>query len=102
VTLRYLLDTNLFAELMRLSPNAQVLANFHKYQTGLATAAIVLHELQFGCDRLPPSSKHRKLAKFINDVVKAKILSFPMTRMHLFGTVRNGQGFHSWDKPLPS
>lgn len=73
MTLRYLLDTNVFSELMRPRPNAQVLENFHRHQTILATAAMVLHELQFGCDRLPPSSKRRKLEKFINEVIIANI-----------------------------
>lgn len=77
MTLQYLLDTNVLSELIRPHPNAQILENFHQNQTTLATAAVVLHELQFGCDRLPSSSQKSKLEKFINQVVKAKIPILP-------------------------
>uniref|UniRef100_B8HZK3 PilT protein domain protein n=1 Tax=Cyanothece sp. (strain PCC 7425 / ATCC 29141) TaxID=395961 RepID=B8HZK3_CYAP4 len=77
MTLRYLLDTNILSNLMRPRPDAQILAHFQQYQGVLATSAPVLHELQFGCDRLPESSKRSKLEKFINEVVKARIPILP-------------------------
>ena len=53
----YLLDTNILSELLKATPSTQVLSKLKQHQHEIATAAIVWHELVFGCERLPKSRK---------------------------------------------
>lgn len=61
----YLLDTNILSEATKLQPNAQVLATLKQHHQEIATAAVVLHELLYGCYRLPPSKRRQKLEQYI-------------------------------------
>lgn len=53
----YLLDSNILSEPARLKPNAHVLQQFSNYDDCYATAALVWHELVYGCELLPASKK---------------------------------------------
>lgn len=55
--IRYLLDTNILSEPTRVTPNQNLLTRLAEYRDSVATAAIVWHELWYGCRRLPPSRK---------------------------------------------
>ncbi|MGB3401217.1 MAG: VapC toxin family PIN domain ribonuclease [Microcoleaceae cyanobacterium] len=46
------------------------------YKQEIATATIVIHELLFGCFRLPESKKCRDLEDYINSVVIAQLPLF--------------------------
>ena len=65
MTLRYLLDTNVVSEPVRPLPNSAVLAKLREHQNEIATATVVWHELLFGCQRLPPSKKRRKIETYL-------------------------------------
>jgi tRNA(fMet)-specific endonuclease VapC len=69
VTLHFLLDTNILAELLRPAPNAGVLDNFRAHYSESAIAAVVWHEMLFGCYRLPASRKRAAIEAFLFDVV---------------------------------
>jgi len=43
--------------------------NLKTYTGEIATATLVIHELLFGCLRLPPSKKRQDLEAYINDVI---------------------------------
>jgi len=66
---RYLLDTNVLSEAKRLQPNQNVMKNLKTYTGEIATATLVIHELLFGCLRLPPSKKRQNLEHYINNVI---------------------------------
>ncbi len=70
VTLRYLLDTNVLSEPLRLRPNASVLEKLATFDGQLCTAAPVWNELRFGCARLPSGPKRRALEDYLDEVVR--------------------------------
>ena len=48
-----------------------------KYQNEIATATIVLHELQFGCRRLPASRKRELIEAYLEGVVAQNLEILP-------------------------
>ena len=56
----FLLDTNVVSELTRDRPDSRVIA-FLSGQPDLWLSALVLHELEFGLDRLPPGARREAL-----------------------------------------
>nr|VFJ44465.1 MAG: tRNA(fMet)-specific endonuclease VapC [Candidatus Kentron sp. DK]VFJ57119.1 MAG: tRNA(fMet)-specific endonuclease VapC [Candidatus Kentron sp. DK] len=70
MTPRYLLDTNILSEAVKPDPSPLVLARADRFGDELATASIVVHELLFGCLRLPFASKRRAtLQIYIEQIV---------------------------------
>lgn len=69
----FLLDTNILSEPLRPRPNLNVVKMLQ--QEGLiATTTVVLHELLFGCYRLPAQSNKRQIIEvYLNREVKQKI-----------------------------
>ena len=56
---RYLLDTNILSEVLKPNPSKSIVENINLKNEELSTASIVLHEIAFGCWRLPENSKQR-------------------------------------------
>lgn len=77
MTLRYLLDTNVISEPLRLQPDPNTLARLRQYQSEVAIAAVVWHELWYGCERLPPSTRRDRITNYLNQVVGATIPVLP-------------------------
>jgi tRNA(fMet)-specific endonuclease VapC len=55
----YLLDSNILSEPTRLQPNNKVLQQLADCDGQYATAAIVWHELVYGCELLPISKRKK-------------------------------------------
>ena len=68
VSLRYLLDTNVISEGTKPAPNQAVVQKLIQHQEEVATASVVLHELLYGCLRLPESKRRRSLLDYVNQV----------------------------------
>ncbi|MBT9554664.1 MAG: type II toxin-antitoxin system VapC family toxin [Myxococcales bacterium] len=66
---RYLLDTNIIAELSKQEPNAAVLARMDRLARPAAIAATTWEECWFGARRLPPSRRRFELEAFLSDLV---------------------------------
>jgi tRNA(fMet)-specific endonuclease VapC len=66
---RYLLDTNILSEPMRPRPKPKALNRIQQYEGRLAIAAPVLHELLFGCLRLPISKRRDALEAYLTDTI---------------------------------
>jgi tRNA(fMet)-specific endonuclease VapC len=66
---RFLLDTDVLSEPLRPKPRPLLLANLQRHREELATAAIVWHELSFGCGRLPPSNKKAAIERYLSEVL---------------------------------
>ncbi len=77
MSLKFLLDTNVLSELLRPAPDPNVLQNFEAHQSEIGTAAVVWHELLFGCFRLAPSPKRAAIESFLFDVVAPAIPILP-------------------------
>lgn len=73
MTLKYLLDTNVISEPLRPRPDDAVLANLREYQEEIATAAVVWHELLYGCSRLPESKRRTAIETYLIDIVAPSI-----------------------------
>jgi tRNA(fMet)-specific endonuclease VapC len=65
--LKYLLDTNVVSELMRPVPNSIIVERINLHQSEIAIASVVIHELLYGCLRLPESKKRQTLLNSINE-----------------------------------
>ena len=69
MSLKYLLDTNVISDLMRPVPNPRVIESFNLYRAEISTASVVIHELLYGCLRLPESKKRQTFLNYINGSV---------------------------------
>jgi len=63
--IKYLLDTNILSEPARIKPNETVMQNFTQYDGQYTTAAIVWHELQYGCALLKESKRKKELQSYL-------------------------------------
>lgn len=69
MSLKYLLDTNIISQAMRPSPNQNTIERLAANKLEIATATVVVHELLYGCFRLPESKKRRAFLEYIEEVV---------------------------------
>jgi tRNA(fMet)-specific endonuclease VapC len=76
MTVKYLLDTNVLSEAIRPQPNPNVWQKLERHQQELGTATLVVHELLFGCYRLPISKKRETLQAYIENVILLSICLF--------------------------
>jgi tRNA(fMet)-specific endonuclease VapC len=77
MTLRFLLDTNILSEPLRPQPNAGVLEGLQQHRSVIATASVVIHEILFGCYRLPQESRKRSdVEDYITRTVYAQVPIF--------------------------
>jgi tRNA(fMet)-specific endonuclease VapC len=53
------------------------MARLHQHDEEIATATTVLHELLFGCYRLPVSKKREKVEQYLSDIIQANITLLP-------------------------
>ena len=77
MSLRFLLDTNVASEPLRPKPKPHILACLKQYQSELAIASVVWHELWFGCCRLPKSAKRTAIEAYLKEVVARTIPVLP-------------------------
>lgn len=75
--MRFLIDTNVLSEAVKMNPDMSVLKMFEKWGNEIVTGAPVWHELQFGCRRLPRSRKRDFIASYLNDVVRRTMPILP-------------------------
>lgn len=61
MAIRYLLDTNVFSELARDQPNANLVRLLSTNFAYCATASLVVHELHYGLERMPYGKKRRRV-----------------------------------------
>jgi tRNA(fMet)-specific endonuclease VapC len=77
VSPRYLLDTNVLSERLRLQPHPTVIQRLNASEGLVATAAPVVHELLFGALRLPPSSGRALIEHFLSEAVLTTMSILP-------------------------
>ena len=76
MSLNYLLDTNILSEAKRPHPKEKVMEKLRLYRQETATAILVIHEMLYGCLRLPISKKRQDIEDYINNVILAEIPLF--------------------------
>ncbi|HMT20618.1 MAG TPA: type II toxin-antitoxin system VapC family toxin [Promineifilum sp.] len=70
MSLAWLLDTNAVSEPLRPVPNVHLLRRIEENEGQIAIAAIVWHELLYGCRRLPKSKRRDAIEQYLFDVVR--------------------------------
>ncbi len=77
MSIKYLLDTNIVSEPLRPAPRPAILNRLKRHQDELAIASVVWHELWFGAQRLPSSTKRTAIEKYLSEVVLASMPILP-------------------------
>ncbi len=77
MSILYLLDTNIISEPLKIIPNQKVLDSLKINEGKTALCSPVLHELQYGVDRLPSSRKKSFILEYINTVIMPSLFIFP-------------------------
>jgi len=67
--LRYLLDTNIWSELVRPRPDEGVIQGFREHTGAIATASVVIDELEFGIARMPVSERQKRLSQWLSRLI---------------------------------
>jgi tRNA(fMet)-specific endonuclease VapC len=75
--LHYLLDTNIVSEPLRLQPDEDVLRHLQQHRNECAIAALVWHELWFGCLQLPASARRTKIEHYLVHVIQPSMTILP-------------------------
>jgi len=75
--LTYLLDTNILSEPARKAPDSRVMQCLQKYDGQYATAAIVWHELQYGCELLSHSKRKLALQSYLKSLEQSGLIILP-------------------------
>ena len=77
MAMKFLLDTNVLSEPLKKNPNMPLLAKLQSNSGRIITAAPVLHELYFGCYRLPSTQKSKVIETYIREVITDTMVVFP-------------------------
>jgi tRNA(fMet)-specific endonuclease VapC len=77
VSLRFLLDTNVLSEPLKLLPNVAMIERMNRYQSEVAIASVTWHEIWFGCYRLPASRRRQRIEQYLTDVVEPDVPILP-------------------------
>ena len=75
--IKYLLDTNILSEPARKNPNNKVMQHFLEHDGYYVTAAIVWHELQYGCALLPDSKRKTQLQIYLSTLQDNGLIILP-------------------------
>jgi len=70
--MRFLLDTNILSEPTRKQPNPGVMAGLERHGEESCTAALVIHEMVYGIERLEPGQRRQALSAYV-----ARVLAVP-------------------------
>ena len=73
----YLLDSNILSEPARLKPEDKVLQQLADHDGEYATAAIVWHELVYGCELLAASKRKKQLQSYLAMLLTNGLIILP-------------------------
>lgn len=77
MTLRYLLDTSIVSAPVSKRPDPAILERLDAHGPECAIAALVWHELTYGCRRLPKGKRRSALEAYLRDVVRPSFPNLP-------------------------
>jgi len=75
--INYLLDSNILSEPARLRPDEKVLQQLAEHDGDYATAAIVWHELAYGCELLTESKRKKQLQSYLAMLLANGLIILP-------------------------
>lgn len=79
MTIKYLLDTNIISEPIKLKPNLNVVKLLNLHRNIICLASVTIHEIEYGLYRLPESKRRQLLSKYLHE----SILSLPILSYEL-------------------
>jgi tRNA(fMet)-specific endonuclease VapC len=77
VRLRFLLDTNILSEPLKLRPNPLVVEKIGQFRTEIAISSVTWHEIWFGYCRSPDSKKRQRTVEYLRDVIAPRVPILP-------------------------
>ncbi|MCT7962957.1 type II toxin-antitoxin system VapC family toxin [Laspinema sp. D1] len=77
MSVKFLLDTNIISESIKLQPSDIFLVHFRQNLEESAIASVTWHELLYGLYRLPESRRKRTLSDYLAQVIQDKTLILP-------------------------
>lgn len=92
----YLVDTNVFSELVKAKPDAKVAAWLRKHESELYVSTITVGEIRRGIERLADGKRKTELRAWLQnlcDCMKGRVLSFNTSTAHVWGQMKA-----RWDK----
>ncbi len=87
----FLVDTNVFAELIKPRPEARVLTWLREYEASLYISTITVGEIRRGIERLPAGSRKLLLTRWLEMLCErmgGRILSFNTSTAHVWGQLK--------------
>jgi len=75
--IKYLLDTNILSELSKSKPNANVVSHINQNGDNCSTASVVIHEINFGINRLAEGKLKNNLRLFLKQLETYKFQIYP-------------------------
>jgi tRNA(fMet)-specific endonuclease VapC len=75
--IKYLLDSNILSEPARLKPNDDLLFQLADHDGEYVTAAIVWHELIYGCELLARSKRKQQLQSYLAMLLTNGLIVLP-------------------------
>lgn len=77
MNVKFLLDTNIISESIKLQPNPIFLEHFRQNLEESAIASVTWHELLYGLYRLPESRRKKDLSDYLIQVIQDKMIILP-------------------------
>jgi len=104
----YLVDTNVFSELVKPRPHAGVVSWIREHEQELYVSTITIGELRRGIENLPAGKKRTHLQQWLSGICRrmdGRILSFNTSTAHVWGQLvagweKNGVSVPSLDSQL--
>jgi tRNA(fMet)-specific endonuclease VapC len=77
MSIKFLLDTNIISESIKLQPNDIFLERFRQNLEESAITSVTWHELLYGLYRLPESRRKQHLSDYLTQVIQANMVILP-------------------------
>lgn len=87
----YLVDTNVFSEQAKPTPDAQVIEWLRQHESELYVSTITIGEIRRGIERLPDGKRKAQLQQWLQslcDCMQGRILGFNTSTAHVWGQLK--------------
>lgn len=84
MSVKFLLDTNIISESIKLQPNDIFLEHFRQNLEESAITSVTWHELLYGLYRLPESRRKKNLSDYLTQVIPEKMIIFIASQAPVF------------------
>lgn len=87
----YLVDTNVFSEQAKPTPDLKVIAWLRQHESELYVSTITIGEIRRGIERLPDGKRKSQLQQWLQslcDCMQGRILGFNTSTAHVWGQLK--------------